>query len=234
MDIDRDQRNEFKISLEEAKHKLMDLKKFHTEMMKEGVDYGNLPNTSKKCLFKPGAEKLCSYYGFSIQFELMDKAEDYENRYMSYMIKVILINKCTGIVEAEGIGSCNNYETKYKKQDVFNLANTILKMAKKRAFVDAVLLATRSSDIFTQDIEDDPILLEGNIEPETKERDLSTKPVDTMASPKQLNYIDQLIAQKRMTVESARDQIHKRYGKRDKRDLNKREASEFIEYLRAC
>ncbi|EPR42691.1 hypothetical protein dsx2_2608 [Desulfovibrio sp. X2] len=34
--------------------------------------------------------------------------------------------------------------------------NTVLKMAKKRAFVDAVLTATGASDIFTQDIEDMP------------------------------------------------------------------------------
>jgi hypothetical protein len=34
--------------------------------------------------------------------------------------------------------------------------NTVLKMGKKRAFVDAVLTATGASDIFTQDIEDMP------------------------------------------------------------------------------
>lgn len=37
-----------------------------------------------------------------------------------------------------------------------DLANTVLKMAKKRALVDAVLTATAASDIFTQDIEDLP------------------------------------------------------------------------------
>jgi hypothetical protein len=36
--------------------------------------------------------------------------------------------------------------------------NTVLKIAKKRAFVDAVLTATSASDIFTQDIEDSPEL----------------------------------------------------------------------------
>jgi len=36
------------------------------------------------------------------------------------------------------------------------VANTILKMAKKRAQVDAVITATAASDIFTQDIEDLP------------------------------------------------------------------------------
>ncbi len=37
-----------------------------------------------------------------------------------------------------------------------DLRNTVLKMAKKRAQVDAVLTATAASDIFTQDIEDLP------------------------------------------------------------------------------
>ncbi len=36
--------------------------------------------------------------------------------------------------------------------------NTCLKMAKKRALVDAVLTSTAASDIFTQDIEEDPAL----------------------------------------------------------------------------
>jgi len=37
--------------------------------------------------------------------------------------------------------------------------NTVLKMAKKRAHVDAVLTATAASDIFTQDVEDMPEVL---------------------------------------------------------------------------
>lgn len=42
--------------------------------------------------------------------------------------------------------------------------NTVLKMAKKRAHVDAVLTATAASDIFTQDIEDMPEVI--NVTPE--------------------------------------------------------------------
>lgn len=41
-----------------------------------------------------------------------------------------------------------------ENDDIPTLKNTILKMAKKRAKVDAVLSATRSSGLFTQDIED--------------------------------------------------------------------------------
>ena len=38
--------------------------------------------------------------------------------------------------------------------DIADTYNTVLKMAKKRAFVDASLTATAASDIFTQDVED--------------------------------------------------------------------------------
>lgn len=46
--------------------------------------------------------------------------------------------------------------TKYQIEnpDVASLANTILKMAKKRAYVDATLQLAALSDIFTQDLED--------------------------------------------------------------------------------
>lgn len=41
-----------------------------------------------------------------------------------------------------------------ENDDLWALWNTVLKMAKKRALVDAVLSATRSSGLFTQDVED--------------------------------------------------------------------------------
>lgn len=46
--------------------------------------------------------------------------------------------------------------TKYKMEndDVCSLVNTILKMAKKRAFIDATLQLAALSEIFTQDVED--------------------------------------------------------------------------------
>jgi len=46
------------------------------------------------------------------------------------------------------------FSRKVENTETADLANTILKMAKKRALVDATLAATRSSGLFTQDIED--------------------------------------------------------------------------------
>lgn len=48
------------------------------------------------------------------------------------------------------------YSTKQVRTNPKDLANTALKMAKKRAQIDGVLTCTAASDIFTQDIEDLP------------------------------------------------------------------------------
>jgi len=50
-------------------------------------------------------------------------------------------------IECQQIGRVEN-------DDIYSQVNTILKMAKKRALVDAALSAGRLSDIFTQDMED--------------------------------------------------------------------------------
>jgi hypothetical protein len=41
-----------------------------------------------------------------------------------------------------------------ENEDIADVFNTVLKIGKKRAFVDAVLSATAASDIFTQDVEE--------------------------------------------------------------------------------
>lgn len=48
------------------------------------------------------------------------------------------------------------YSQKQVRMNVADVANTVLKMAKKRAMVDGILTVTGASDIFTQDIEELP------------------------------------------------------------------------------
>jgi ssDNA-binding Zn-finger/Zn-ribbon topoisomerase 1 len=56
----------------------------------------------------------------------------------------------------EGDGEIEDQEIgRIENDDIATLKNTILKMAKKRAKVDATLSATRSSGVFTQDLGDD-------------------------------------------------------------------------------
>ena len=133
-----------------------------TEMLRDyvknhmtvGEDYGVIPGGNKPTLFKPGAEKLNAVFGLSPMVEVSNRVENWDDGFVSYEMKVTLLNKRTGGVEAEGIGSCNSRERRYKNQDAAGIANTVLKMAKKRALVDATLSATRASGMFTQDLED--------------------------------------------------------------------------------
>jgi hypothetical protein len=53
-------------------------------------------------------------------------------------------------------GANGAYSQDQVRTNISDLANTVLKMAKKRAQIDAILTATAASDIFTQDIEDLP------------------------------------------------------------------------------
>lgn len=60
-------------------------------------------------------------------------------------------------------GNPKPYQTKQVRTDAADLANTILKMACKRAQVAMAINVTAASDIFTQDIEDLPAELHGSI-----------------------------------------------------------------------
>ena len=148
------------------------LRDYVKQHMNEGEDYGVIPGGNKPTLFKPGAEKLNAVFGLSPMVEVSNRVEDWDNGFVAYEMKVTLLNKRTGGVEAEGIGSCNSRERRYKNQDAAGIANTVLKMAKKRALVDATLSATRASGMFTQDLEDIEFEPErGNYSPRSNARE---------------------------------------------------------------
>ena len=120
--------------------------------LKQNHDYGVIPGTSKPTLLKPGAEKINMMMGLTSEFEVVDSTRDWDNGFFQYQVKCKLMRH--GTVITEGLGACNTRERKYAKQDPYTLDNTILKMAKKRALIDATLHVASLSDIFTQDIED--------------------------------------------------------------------------------
>lgn len=202
------------------------LQSFVRELMIPGLDYGLIPGCPKPSLFKSGAEKLCDIYGFSKLITVINRFEDWQEGFFSYEVKATLINKRTGLVEAEGIGNCNSKERKYKSQDAFNISNTILKMAKKRAIVDAVLSATRSSGIFSQDIED----FKGDKAP-TPLRVLPTLP-DKPVSKQQLIDIFTLVNDKLIPIEKAKSLMIDRYKLDESRKLTSSQAVDFLDYLR--
>ena len=70
-----------------------------------------------------------------------------------YVVKATIRSRQTEQILGTGIGSCSTMESKYLRSPR-DFENTVLKMAKKRALIDATLNTLGLSDRFTQDVED--------------------------------------------------------------------------------
>lgn len=139
------------------------------QVLKPGEHYGNVPGTKgKPTLFQSGAEKIA--YMFHLVGHYTVTRTDFDGGHREYEVTCELISRDTGETMGFGMGSCSTLESKYRYRkkwvnnqpireenpDIADTWNTVLKMAKKRAYVDAVKSTTAASDIFTQDVEDLP------------------------------------------------------------------------------
>lgn len=152
-------------------------------VMQEGVHYGVIPHTSgKPSLLKAGAEMLCTLFRLVPSYVVT--RTDLDGGHREYEVSCKLTKLDTGQVWSEGVGLCTTLESKYRYRwknkervenpDIADVYNTVLKMAKKRALVDATLTATGCSSMFTQDVEDfsSPVEVEAEVQEEnaTKEQ----------------------------------------------------------------
>lgn len=136
-----------------ASQRLRELQSFVTSVMIDGVDFGVIPGCGdKKVLLQPGAQKLAEIYGLTASYTIEEKTLDFAQGFVMYTIRCRLSRGDRPV--AECVGSCNSRERKYRNSQCYDVANTVLKMAEKRAYVGAVISSTRSSGIFTQDLED--------------------------------------------------------------------------------
>lgn len=155
------------LSLNELKDHIGLIHSVMNDVLKKDEHYGVIPGCKKPSLYKSGAEII------STTFQLVQDVDSTNvvalphpsiEGHREYRVKVKLYTK-SGIFLGAGIGSCNTLEKKYRyrhdksgeKYEHDNPAdnyNTCEKMAKKRAFVDAILTVTAASEVFTQDVED--------------------------------------------------------------------------------
>jgi uncharacterized protein (DUF3820 family) len=149
------------VDLESVKNTLSKINQFQMVIqnsLKKDHDYGVIPGTPKPTLLKPGAEKIQMLLGVTSEYEVIERVQDYDNGFFAFTVRCVIYKD--GIKITEGLGHCNTREPKfYKKkdgqlQDPYEKVNTVLKMAKKRAQIDATLTLASLSEIFTQDIED--------------------------------------------------------------------------------
>lgn len=154
------------------------------EVMRDGTHYGTIPGTKSKSLYKAGAEKLMATFRLAAKPEVEDLSEGGEIAYRVTVNLLSASGTFIGAGIGECSSAEEKYswrasvhakewqatpenrrrvkffrdgrEVQQVRTNPADVANTILKMAKKRAQVDAVITATAASDIFTQDIEDLP------------------------------------------------------------------------------
>lgn len=134
-----------------------------TNHMKKGIDYApihinktcqdkynctNKYHFSKDNLTKAGAEKIGSLLALRPETVMdRDTWEMAGSRPGLYCYKCNLYNLKTGALIGDGLGACD-------KKEKSESDNTAIKIAKKRAFVDAVLSVGKLSDFFTQDLDE--------------------------------------------------------------------------------
>jgi hypothetical protein len=198
--------------------------------LKEKHDFGIIPGTAKPTLLKPGAEKILMLMGLTSEYDIIEKVQDYDTGFFAFTVKCILSRN--GLKITEGVGHANTREKRYvsgRSGDAYTLANTVLKMAKKRAQVDATLTVASLSEIFTQDLED----MDLDISPapqQQQQRPQAQQGTDKATEP-QCKMIYAKSKAAGMDANSVNIAIKQKYGVGSAQELTKRQASEIIEML---
>ena len=154
------------------------------KVMKKDTHYGVIPGCAKPSLWKPGAEQLLVTFRIAPSVPKVEDLSTPDS--VRYRVTRDGVSNGSLVASGVGECSSDEEKYKWRKPvcqgeydataedrrrmkwtkdgssypqvrtNPADVANTILKMADKRAFVAMTLLATAASDIFTQDLEDLP------------------------------------------------------------------------------
>ena len=173
---------DFSIKAADLMKRHKDIEWLMANIMVKNLHYGIIPGSKKYSLLKAGSELLLPRFGLGCFPAVQDLSTEFEMKFM-VEAKVIHIASNVHVGSGIGICSSNeekykwrraaspkefemtppearrvkygrDYTTNQVRQSPDDIMNTILKMAKKRAQIDACLTCTAASSFFTQDIED--------------------------------------------------------------------------------
>lgn len=210
-------------TVEDAKLFDDEMNRFIDTVLINGIDFGTIPNCKKPTLLKSGAEKILNYLGLIARTDITNRVEDYNVGFFSYEVKVYLID-FDGVVKGEGVGICNTKESKYAKSNGYAVQNTVIKMAKKRALVDATLNVGNLSARFTQDMEDT------NTTPNTTTTESN---IDKPITQNQLRYLETLMNQHNSSAKSLNKYVLTNWGIDDYKKITGVQASILIDKFKA-
>lgn len=151
-------------------------------VMKPELHYGKIPGTDKPTLFQPGADVLCMTFRIAPEFTIEDLSTADVVRYRVtcrgvHQLSGVTLGSCVGEASSgeekykwrravhdkefeatlpalRRVKYGKSWETKQIRTEPADVANTVLKMAEKRAKIGMVLNVTACSDMFGQDLED--------------------------------------------------------------------------------
>ena len=106
------------MSMEVALARRAAIVEFTRRIMVKDQDFGEIPGTNKPTLLKPGAEKLCNFFGLEPEFTPIVEDLDWTGAqhggevfcYARYRCRLLREGRVVGV----GEGSCNSWEAKYR------------------------------------------------------------------------------------------------------------------------
>lgn len=128
-------------------------------LLRRNIDFGRIPKAQRPSLYKSGAERILMAYGVESKFVLEKAVEEFGDAdhatLFFYRFKCELYKNGQHITD--GYGSANSNEGSCGRAPKADLANSVIKKAKKRSMVDACLMLAQLSGAFTADLEDSAI-----------------------------------------------------------------------------
>lgn len=175
--------------------------------MKAGKDYGSINVKgvqSKPSLLKPGAEKFCALFKIRPTFrkdpDTLSMLGD-QPGIIAYICELV---DSRGVVVGEGRGTA---KTDPKGGSDFDI-NKQVKIAEKRAQIDAVLRTGGLSDFFTQDMEDMP----KNAESGANAAQQQVRKMEGPATDKQRALIQKKLNEAGVSEEDQKGYLVEQYG----------------------
>jgi hypothetical protein len=112
-------------SVDDAVALVRQREEYLTKVLRKGIDYGVIPGTKKPSLYKPGAERILSAMGLSVEFEndgdpvldLIGQPEHGNEPLVFYQRRCRVSKQLTPterMVVASASGSCSSRESKYR------------------------------------------------------------------------------------------------------------------------